>query len=396
MYTSPSDSSVVTTVGEWSCRSCHQSHGGKGVPYLLTKTEEQTCFVSGCHGTTGTGTDTKNIESEFTKLYAHPTVTTAGKHRNPDDASSLGIDARHAECQDCHNSHQSKQGLHAVKSNAVSGVLQGVRGVIPQYTDNWTQPTTFLEANPSTQESQICFKCHSYNAFGPLADGVSAVIGPSGEKITDQAMEFSPKNRSAHPVQFSLNQQEGAVLPLALTANQMNSTWSDNGTQTMYCSDCHGNNQPTSQTVPQGPHASDARFMLTGQAKYWPMNATGTLWSLADLSNNTNNWQNDLFCVNCHPLNQAGSFANNVHSALQHQDATIKCVTCHVTVPHGSKRSRLIGYDTDVQPYNYGGVGQYDKLVIQGFEKTSPLLYAKSNCTMNGVCHGTQIGTYEP
>jgi hypothetical protein len=91
------------------------------------------------------------------------------------------------------------------------------------------------------------------------------------------------------------------------------------------------------------------------------------------------------------------SFGNNVHASANHQDASIKCITCHVAVPHGSKRSRLIGYASDVQPYNYSGSGIYDKLVTTGFQKAnSPFGYVKASCSTDGVCHGTQTGFYEP
>jgi len=275
-------------------------------------------------------------------------------------------------------------------------VLKGVNGVIPQNTPRWTQPTTFVAANPALQENQICFKCHSYNAFGIAIDGVTTIIGPSGEYITDQAMEFNPENRSAHPIQVSLNNQTGSPVPKPLSSNQMTSEWNSVGTQTMYCSDCHGNDQITSATVPQGPHGSTAKFMLRGNAKYWPTNASGQLWSLNDVKNNTNNWQNDLFCVNCHPMISGGNFLNNVHERSNHKQANVYCITCHVVVPHGSKRSRLIGYASDVTPYNYNGPGQNEQLVITGFQKApNPFAYSKSNCSMNGVCHGTQVGSYE-
>src|SRR5207249_869044 len=114
---------ATTTIGEWACRSCHQSHGGPGEPYLLTGIEENTCFGSGCHGNTQTGPNTKNIQSEFDKIYRHPTITVTGKHRNPDTPSSVGPGNRHAECQDCHNSHQSRNGLHATGANALSGAI---------------------------------------------------------------------------------------------------------------------------------------------------------------------------------------------------------------------------------------------------------------------------------
>jgi predicted CXXCH cytochrome family protein len=385
-----------TTVGEWACRSCHKSHNGEGVPYLLTRQEENTCFTAGCHGSTDTGPATVNIQSELGKLYAHPTLTVSGSHRDPDTQSSLNVPNRHAECQDCHNPHQSKAGLHSAGSNLLSGTLAGVEGVAPGTSNNWTQTTTYTELKPALRESQLCFKCHSSYAFGLAPGGVTTIAGPSGTNITDQAMEFNPANRSAHPVQVGSLGQSGSTAPQALQPGALTSEWGSPGTQTMYCSDCHGSDQPASPTVPQGPHGSDYRFMLTGPAKYWPENANGEPWSLNDIQTDINNWQNDLFCVNCHPMKVNGLYLNNVHEAGQHQGGTVKCITCHVTVPHGSKRSRLIGYASDPAPYNYQGAGPNSRLVIEGFRKApGPFNYEKQNCTMTGICHGTQAGAFE-
>lgn len=387
----------ATTIGEWSCRNCHQSHNGQGVPYLLDLAEENTCYQVSCHGSTSTGVNTKDLQTVSNKTYRHPTNTISGKHKNPDNTASINVPNRHAECYDCHNLHQAKDGLHTIKTNTISNVLTGVQGVVPGVAAIWTQPTTFTVMNPSTQENQICFRCHSYNAFGSAVNGVTSIVGPSGINITDQAMEYNIANKSVHPVQYALNNQTGSTAPKAMAAAQMTTSWNSVGTQTMYCSDCHGNDQATSATVPQGPHGSSAKFMLTGTAKYWPVNASGVLWTLNDLRNNQNSWSTNLFCVNCHPLYTGGTFKNNVHSTSNHQGTGIKCVACHVTIPHGAKRSRLIGYRTDVAPYNYNGAGQYEKLVISGFRKASgPNNYSESNCTFTSGCHGTQSGTFEP
>ncbi|MDI6767460.1 MAG: hypothetical protein QME52_11615 [Bacteroidota bacterium] len=396
-YTTPGSS--ITTVGEWSCRSCHKSHSGAGKPYLRPMVEENNCFQSGCHGNTSKGVSTKDVQTTFQKTFTHPTITVSGKHLNPDNSTSLNIPNRHAECEDCHNSHQLQKGLNSTKSNQVSNVLKGVRGVTPPNADNWTQPnpTNYTIEYPAVQENQICFKCHSSYAFGLVTNGVTSIVGPSGVNITDQAMEFNPANKSAHPVRVSTNNLFGSQFPRELTTYQMKDEWNQVGNQTMYCSDCHGNDQATSNLIPQGPHGSNRKFMLTGSAGYWPSNAFGNLWSLNDVKNNMNNWQNDLFCSNCHPVYSEGNFKNNVHNKSEHQISDVKCITCHVAVPHGAKRSRLVGYASDVAPYNYSGMGNYDKLVIVGFQKaSSPNNYEKNNCSMNGVCHGAQSGVYEP
>ena len=385
-----------TTVGEWACRSCHTAHNGEGVPYLLTKVEEKTCYESGCHGSASTGLNTKNIQTAMEKQYAHPTSNVVGMHKDPDVTASLDVSHRHAECQDCHNSHRAKKGLHTVGSNAVSDVLQGVQGVLPTFTGNWQQPTSYASINPVVQESQICFKCHSSNAFGIVANGVTTILTSSGIKSTDQAMEFSPANRSAHPVVSALGDQSGSLPPMRLDQSQLTAEWNATGTQTMYCSDCHGSDEVTSQATPQGPHGSTSKYMLTGKGQFWPTDRDGSLWSLADIKNGAA-WQNDLFCANCHPMMSAGTFVNAAHNGIDHQTAAVKCITCHVAVPHGAKRSRLIGYASDVAPYNYNGAGFNERLMVTGFRKgATPLDYDESSCSTNGVCHAPQPGPFEP
>ncbi|MFQ5798235.1 MAG: cytochrome c3 family protein [Bacteroidota bacterium] len=406
-YTPPGG--TATTIGEWACRSCHQSHSGTGAPYILRFSEENTCYAAGCHGTTP-GTNTKDIQSALNKTYRHPTNFESSKHLNPDNSTSLNVPNRHAECQDCHNPHQAKDGLHTIKSNAASNVLTGARGVTPGTATKWTQPTTFSLNNPVTQEYQICLKCHSYYGFGTAINGVTTIVGPSGMNITDQAMEYNVSNYSAHPVAVGLNNQTGSYSPRAMTSSQMTSEWSSVGTQTMYCSDCHGNDEPTAATVPQGAHGSNARFMLTGTRGYWPYTLTGKLWTLGDVWYNQNNWQNDLFCVNCHPLFITGDYSNEAHDAGDHNrdtftiDATqyqgIPCVSCHLVVPHGGKRSRLIAYgfgslSPDVAPY----IVNQNVALVRGFKKANPTQYTKQSCySTYSACHphGTNYGGYDP
>jgi predicted CXXCH cytochrome family protein len=408
-YTPPGES--PTTIGEWACRNCHTSHTGGGTPYLLRSGEENTCYQSGCHGTSPAAS-TKDIQSAMSKVYAHPTNNVSGKHLNPDNATSLNVPNRHAECYDCHDTHQAQDGLHAVRTNAASSVLKGVWGVTPGAATIWTQPTSFTVTSPVTLENQICFKCHSYYGFGVAANGVTSIIGPSGTNITDQAMEYNPANRSVHPVQVSLNNQTGSVTPKPLVAAQLTTSWASPGTQTMYCSDCHGNDAQTSTTVPQGPHGSSRKFMLRGTtaiptAQYWPTNAGGTaVWTLRDVSSNTNSWSTNMFCVGCHPLYSGSAWYNNVHTEHATRSVTIggtaytgiPCVSCHVAVPHGSRRSRLIAYVSDVSPYAYRD-GAINVAIVTGFKKaTSRTAYAKSNCysTQSGCTTHTNAGGYDP
>jgi hypothetical protein len=67
-----------------------------------------------------------------------------------------------------------------------------------------------------------------------------------------------------------------------------------------------------------------------------------------------------------------------------------------VVVPHGAKRSRLIGYASEPAPWNWNGAANYAKLRITGFRKYSRNSYVKDGCNFpNNVCHGPQSGTFE-
>lgn len=382
---------AATTVGEYSCRNCHVSHGASTAQaYILRGAEENTCY--NCHGSPALP-GAKSIKNLFAKASKHPVESVSGVHVNPElDATNLKTGKRHSECWDCHNSHRAKTGAHPTPGNTIGSALLGAWGVEPTYgAGAWLAATSYVRQvfNDTTnyKEYQLCFKCHSYYAYG--------ITPPAG--YTDQSVEYNPNNRSAHPVRNSANVQTGAVTPKALATAQMSAPWNTSsgmGNQTMTCSDCHGSDVSSD---PKGPHGSASQFMLKGPKRYWPKNAAGALWSLDDVANNRNSWSTNLFCVNCHPLYANGTWANNVHGRSNHQRSSIYCVTCHTVVPHGSKRSRLIGYASDPTPYNYGGTGTYDKLVIDGFRKASSRTgYSDNNCSSRAMgCHGGS-GTFEP
>ncbi|MDZ4165589.1 MAG: cytochrome c3 family protein [Smithellaceae bacterium] len=393
------------TVAAAACMACHKSHSGTGTPYILRKWEENTCFngtSTSCHGSSGA----KNIAGVFGRAKVHP-LSTSAKHKNLDVLyyADLGAGNRHAECADCHNSHQARDLPKRTAANSwypatvdgtsnlvsKSGPLTGVTGVEPTTSPLWSARTTFTTLNAATKEYQICYKCHSYYAIRNAVTPVASWAGLSSAFITDQSWEFSPGNRSAHPVEVGLNSQTGSSAPKPLAAAQMSAPFNANpGTQTMYCSDCHGADNENA-TDPKGPHGSNSNFMLKGSRKYWPVNATGGLWTLNDLRNNANGWSANLFCVNCHPIYSGGTWLNKAHQAHESRLSSsggVRCVQCHVVIPHGSQRPRLMGYATDPSPYNYNGAGVYDKLALSSFTKTARTSYVKNSCsTTVAGCH---------
>ncbi len=396
------------------------SSGGTGSP-TATVTEstynsldENFCFL--CHeNSVNAATDiylirsmsaaSKAIKSEFSKAYRHPvdSVSYAGKHTPVESSnSSFYGTGRHIECMDCHNPHVASSGMHSLKTNALSSALKGASGVDPVWsTAIWTPPTgfSFIQSlSPlSNYEYQLCLKCHS--SWGAL---------PSG--YTDQSLEFSPYNRAGHPVVIGLNNYTNSATPRTLSTSQMTASWNSVGNQRMYCSDCHGSESTSS---PQGPHGSNAPYILKGPRVYWPAGSSGTLFSLNDIRNNTNNWSTELFCLNCHPIYSGGTWMNNVHdehwSRTYKPDGTtnrnIYCIACHSVIPHGTKRSRLIVYDgrdtkygaADPEPYRYvsGGV---NFAALSGFKKAAgPNSYTKDNCysKTSGCTTHTDKGGYD-
>jgi hypothetical protein len=386
-----------------NCHNCHNPHGyddgGGLVPQMLFARDSQTgdspAYEMGCeacHDGTQGGV-LKDVKSQLDKTYSHPTHTYNNRHSLPEtgkpSGSSFGPANRHAECVDCHNPHAlgSAGTVHTAPGNAVSDVINNVWGIEPIWPSIWTQPTTFTIRKPplysdgAEYEYQICFKCHSYYGLGTVTNGVSTITGPSGESITDQAWEFNVYNKSAHPAAVTANNQTGSYSPQALTSAQMSSPWDTGvGSQTMYCSDCHGADNESLDA--KGPHGSNRIFMLKGNAQYWPAKTDGsTLWTLADLGGADAG--NNLFCTNCHPNDRT---QNNAHSENGHWDgilvSAMSCVQCHTAVPHGSKRSRLITYSSEPSPYDYNnntlGITQYKKA-------SGPNAYVAGDCQAS--CH---------
>ena len=134
----------------------------------------------------------------------------------------------------------------------------------------------------------------------------------------------------------------------------------------MYCSDCHGNNESTSATVPQGTHGSTDPYMLRFTSAAWSTTAP-TLISPTG------------FCVNCHSASTIRS-VNRVHGVGSHQSRP--CQACHSANPHGSFRPSLIALTSDPAPYNMGA-----SRVVAFTQAATPSGYQKSNCSTASGCH---------
>ncbi len=310
-------------------------------------------------------------------------------------------------------------------TNIASGVLRGTWGVEPNYSGSesfHTDPTfpasaikkgeptgtsTNVTSDWVTREYQVCLKCHSNYAFGnnPPSLGGTGLTSPGTngmQDYTNVAREYnSPSNhrgegqdlgqdggadsaydsnnhRAWHPVVNSTGRDSNT------RANTPSSNWIDPfqnlGSQTMYCTDCHGSAtggttvEPDGGTngSPWGPHGSNNDFILKGP------------WS----NNTGQNTPGDL-CFKCHTYDQyAGNGTdnsgfsttdgcmamcgmgggggggmgggggggggmggmNNLHTFHAAQVNNFRCNLCHVAVPHGWKNKNFLVNLNDVGP----------------------------------------------
>ena len=300
--------------------------------------------------------------------------------------------------------HRHDEAAGYTHTNVASGVLRGTWGAEPIYgsTSFHALPTgyTVKRGDPGasvdtsaaapyvTREYQVCLKCHSDYGYAdnnvhPLGNrpslGRLGGTSPGTNNLTiytNQAREFQApighrgdgtgansgagslygtnNHRSWHPVLDSTG-RSGAG------ANAFRLPWSNAvGTQTMYCSDCHGSNTADNTVVPPGgdngtpwgPHGSNNNFLLKG---LW--NSTVGADNRGDSGPNPNG-----LCFKCHNpstyANRDGTgttgFFNgdrgNLHAYHTDKIERIRCNWCHVAVPHGWKNKALLVNLNDVGP----------------------------------------------
>ena len=411
-----------------NCAHCHEQHASldgsepalvNGVPsvYLGFSSEENLCF--GCHGSGGAGLASDNIALDIAKLNGHKPGNYTEIHEAHETISDISS-GKHVECTDCHNPHRVGSTVHTENTNAIasSSPLYEASGVEPSFSSlNWTSPSSYGALQTATKEYQVCFKCHS-----KANTNVTSWGGSGAEAFTDVALEFSPANRSGHPVVTGLNNYTNSIEvnrgagPYKGLYNTTDGTiwdqlldpWGANaGSQTMYCSDCHASNSTMA-----GPHGSDVKWMLGGTNKAWPFTTYARNGSsetetnpvtteiyrrikhmessaLGDLGTD-----NGLFCGNCHPVTQWTNASNNVHSSGNHSNA--RCVDCHIRVPHGGKVSRLIAADNATAytnlPARYRGNGAGFNASGENWPMVRKFTKAANYSYQAGRCYSSATG----
>lgn len=320
-------------------------------------------------------------------------------------------------------------------TNIASGVLRGSWGVEPTYGsasfqslpsgydvkrgDPGTSASSLVGEKFVTREYQICLKCHSdygytdnnkYDGTGnrPALGAPGTTSGTNGLTMyTNQAKEFqSPpahqgeplnlgnaagsadstlstgrfnvrNHRSWHPVMLATGRT--TALRGMSGGNPWLAPWNNQvGSNTMYCSDCHGSSTANTTAIPTGgdngspwgPHGSDNNFVLKG---VWgaSMGATGR-----DSGVTAN-----LLCFKCHDqasystrsdsgrktgFYDGSTGKGNLHNYHVDRIGKLSCTWCHVAVPHGWKNRSLLVNLNDVGEEAGLGVGSSKEVAING------------------------------
>ena len=339
-----------STVATNGCESCHKPHTAITAARTLKAQEEATCGTgtgSQCHGNNAIG---RNIATEFTKTYRHPTYSTTPSvhdasesptnptYRLPETSAAA---SRHAECPDCHNGHASYAGTASAPKG--SGKLAGVWGI--DTNGNLVQPSG---TPASVREYEICYKCHAGSANKPQVTGQPN--GPYPTRVIqqfDMRLMFDPANPSFHSIE--------AGRP-TLTLPSLISPWT--ASSVMYCTDCHSSDTgpkaaPTPGTGPSGPHGSNQKQLLAGRYDRDASLITETAATYA-------------LCYKCHSrtsiLGDASFKEHNKHIVGEQSS----CSICHD--PHGVSSTQgnainnahLINFDKRYVTPASGGILRYE------------------------------------
>jgi predicted CXXCH cytochrome family protein len=427
----PADSLVSDT-----CAACHRSHVAQNANLLAEPATQATmCFT--CHDTAGSGSELKT-EAQFTDplvpdnnagapglvrsgYFQHDALSTSAPitHTLSSDNEFGGILNRHAECADCHNSHNATTTPSAQftdgwsvsgRQAAISGVsvVNGAAGAAPTYT--------FLSGTVGSQpdrEYQICFKCHS----GYTTLSARDLTFPSTWAL-DKAIELNPgtgtDTASYHPVEAP-GRNSTPQMAWSLANSSPYKQWNFQVGGTVRCVNCHGDPRKLTYGTPPlpqlpgvdattgagadlAPHSSQFRGLLI--QNYRDRELMGPLEkydaanfalcyvchaekAFVDSSSSTTSFFDHGHDMHLTKLIEHGSSSSTSIDVLDAGQGNAICSECHFRT-HGTalayrvgdtSNPRLVNFAPNVKPR--GGVNGVLK-----FTKTA----TGGTCTL--ICHG--------
>ncbi len=403
------DKSAFTSSGHYAgatpalCQNCHDPHasdfsrlaawttpdgatalnaGVRANESIGMSREQNLCYQ--CHGngstvadgvTTQRASGAKDVASKATATYGHDPAAATGAHSDTEDAAALGATNRHAECADCHDPHSATtaggSATQESQASTAGAAVYGAFGAVPSYpASNWGAASSYsadrLTGESTDFEAYLCFKCHSTNTTQPA----TVTRNARTYTTTDVAREFNPSNFSYHNVlgqstgmqsAFTVTADNGVTVSVAWpvpTVNVFSTASGMSANAMLTCTSCH-TNDATSASQAKGPHGSSAEWAIDP--------AYGADWKTAGLSTGSENGMEfvggvdatNIICAKCHDLYNAGiggesGWSNSGHKGNGHRVTHTQpkyCTNCHIGVPHGWTRPRLLGYYDDPAPY---------------------------------------------
>ena len=277
-----------------------------------------------------------------------------------------------------------------------------------------------------TREYQVCLKCHSSYGYStppnlrtasprgltPAGTPTAPGVGNALTKYTDQAKEFqSPDNhadnstaatpvnlgteagsadaafnnnnqRSWHPVMRSTGRT--VTKRSMASANGWRAPFNNAlGTQTIYCTDCHGSNTAAGTVIPTGTNAT------TGAGNPWGPHGSTNPFILKGEWNNDSTDATTTLCMRCHDpvsgptgfMDVSGRGRGNLHNYHQTKmSGGLQCTWCHIAVPHGWKNKMFLVNLNDVGEEAGQGVGSSKEVAMNSESNyfTSPPYYLEA------------------
>ncbi|MDP2182611.1 MAG: discoidin domain-containing protein, partial [Actinomycetota bacterium] len=305
---------AFTAPWDKSCEKCHPTkHGQQQNKHRSTRTD---CAGSGCHVVT----DVAAIHSALADGGCSACHKSATSPATTTDCGAAGC-------------HPTATPGHHESHNAATYNPTGCKGCHFMYLDD-----------EHIKLGMTCDTCHkSTNTLVKSAianrDRKCLTCHPTSPHNQRQAYEFAPGNASMHRVSADLPGMRSTFY-----VNGGTYTWSlppaSSFLKTGYainsmvtCDSCH------TYSGADGPHGAAMKVNIDP--------AYPTVWTSSKLTRSGNGMNpSTIICAKCHT--NLGS-SNGVHNDGHH--AGDYCNSCHVSIPHGWGRPRLIGYTTDPAPY---------------------------------------------
>ncbi len=352
-----------------TCVSCHETKVD-----AFTGAWDKTCAA--CHASKHSGTHTKHVSTN--------TACGGATCHEISDVSAIHIGRPDGGCPTCHDRdtvptgktdcslsgcHYGATGDHEASHDASAVIDVGCRGchftmLTTEHSKlGYTCDTCHSSANAAvsaaiTNHQRACSACH------PAVNG-------KDRHASQNETEFAPATSSAHRVDAGLAGMRSTFVVKGATytwtlpsaSSFLRTGWTTASVVT--CKDCHNFG-----TDPAGPHGSAVTVRIDP--------AYTTRFSDAVLRSSSPGMPTTLLCNKCHTLTNGSSWSNVVHS--EHRDRGMteggRCVSCHVKIPHGWFRPRLLGSTLDPAPYATVPGG----MIEMALKSYTPSGWNKSDC----------------